>query len=427
MRKKVFIIASTAMSIVLQASCSSEDASDNRHEEEAIQKVVVEQTPGEIVLTEAQTQMVDGINQFTFNLMRQSSMENAGNMVISPLSVAYMLGMLNDAANGTTRQEIMHALDFDRYNTNEANQFFGNLIVNAPQVDKQAELGIANILLLNTSIGTEFRSQFAVDMKGYYQADVDCMDFSQTDGVVGYVNDWCNRTTKGMIPQILNRDEISASDIALLLNSVYFKAKWLCCFEKQYTEEGDFTTSDGKKVMIPMMFQTAPFDYVEDETLQAVRLPYSGEKYGMTLILPINRDMSPDDLLNTLTAERWRQMSDSMHSHNIILQMPRYNASYEQDITRSLISMGIRSAFSSSDANFSSMLKNPSTSVFVSKIKQKAKIEVDEYGTMASAVTVGYVVTGKPDKEFVANRPFIFVISEKSSNIIFFIGKVTGE
>lgn len=426
MNRKLFIIASTALSIVLQTSCSSDDASENRHEEEAIQEVVVGLTPGEIVLTEVQAQMVDGINQFVFNLMRESSKENAGNMVISPLSVAYMLGMLNDGANGTTRQEIMHALYFDRHNTKEVNQFFGNLIANAPQVDEQAELGIANILLTNSSIGAELRSQFTVDMKGYYHAGVEYMDFSQTDGVLRHVNDWCNRTTKGMIPQILNRDEISASDVALLLNSVYFKAKWLCCFEELYTETGDFTTSDGKKVKMPMMFQTAPFDYVEDETLQAIRLPYGDYKYAMTLILPTNGELSLDGLLNSLTAERWRQMSASMHSHNTILQMPRFKASYEQDITHPLMVMGVRSAFSSSDADFSSMLINPSATLFVSKMKQKAKIEVDEYGTMASAVTVGYVTTGKPDKEFVANRPFLFVITEKSSNIIFFIGKVTG-
>ncbi len=165
-------------------------------------------------------------------------------------------------------------------------------------------------------------------MKGYYQADVECMDFSQTDEVLGHVNDWCNRITKGMIPQILNRGELSASDVTLLLNSVFFKAKWLQCFDEQYTMEGDFTTSDGKNVKMPMMFQTAPFEYVEDETLQAVRLPYGDDKYVMTLILPKD-GTSPDALLNTLTAERWEQMSASMQSHNTILQMPRFNASYE--------------------------------------------------------------------------------------------------
>lgn len=426
MKKKLFIIVSVAFGIVLLTSCSSDDAADNKHEDEKIHEVVVKQTPGEIKLTKEQTQMAKDINQFAFNLMRESSKDNTGNMVVSPLSVAYMLGMLNDGASGATSQEIMHVLNFDSYDTKAVNDFFGNLITNAPQVDSLVELGIANALLSNAAIGAEFRNQFAVDMKGYYQADVECMDFSQTDEVLGHVNDWCNRTTKGMIPQILNRGELSASDVTLLLNSVFFKAKWLQCFDEQYTMEGDFTTSDGKNVKMPMMFQTAPFEYVEDETLQAVRLPYGDDKYAMTLILPKD-GTSPDALLNTLTTERWEQMAASMLSHNTILQMPRFNASYEQDITRPLMTLGVRSAFSSSDADFSSMLKNPSAPVFVSKMKQKAKIEVDEYGTLAAAVTVGYTTTGKPDTEFIANRPFLFVISEKSSDIIFFMGKVTGK
>ena len=426
MKKNLFIIASAALSVVLQTSCTSDDTTDNKYEEGTIQEVLVKQTPGEIKLTKEQTQMADGINQFAFNLIRESSKENAGNMVISPLSVAYMLGMLNDGASGTTRQEIMHALNYDSHDTKAINEFFGNLITNAPQVDSLVELGIANALLSNAAICEEFRSQFAVDMKGYYQADVECLDFSQTDKVLGYVNDWCNRTTKGMIPQILYRGELSASDVTLLLNSVFFKAKWLHGFEEQYTVEGDFIKTDGNNVQIPMMFQNAPFDYFEDETLQAVRLPFGDDKYAMTLVLPINGNMSPDTLLNILTSEKWRQMSGSMQSYNTIVQMPRFIASFEQDITRPLMTLGIRSAFSSSDADFSSMLKKNSTSVFVSKMKQKAKIEVDEYGTMASAVSVGYVATGKPDKTFIANRPFLFVITEKSSNIIFFIGKVTG-
>lgn len=425
MKQVYFVIVGVLFGVMSQTSCSSDDDSKNKNEEENIQEVVIKQTPGEIILTENQTLMADESNQFALNLMRETSKVQSGNMVISPLSVACMLGMLNDGANGTTRQEITHALGYDSRDTKAINEFFGNLMTNAPLVDKSVELEIANALVSNNAIGAEFGGQFAANMKGYYQASVECMDFSRPDEVISFVNDWCDNKTKGTIPEILNSDEISSSDAAIILNSVYFKAKWLHGFEGIYTTPQDFTTTDGKKVKVPMMAQIAPFDYYEDKVVQAVRLPYREGNFSMTLLLPTDESMPLDILLDALTTGYWKQLTADMQSQNIILQIPRFEASTEQDMTVPLMAMGVKSAFSSSKADFSRMLKDPSIPLFLSMMKQKARIEVDENGTMASAVTASDVTTGMPGKTFLANRPFFFVITEKNSGVILFIGKVT--
>ena len=441
MKKTICIIAGILFSAVLQTSCSSDDdskANDDSivkqeeqqggpQEEEVIVKPVVEQTPGGIILTDSQAQMVVENNQFALNLMREMSKGTTGDMVISPLSAAYMLGMLNDGANGTTRQELMRALCFDKYDTKTINEFFGNLMTNAPLVDEQVELSIANALLSNKGVGAEFSGQFAANMKGYYQADVESMDFSKADEVVGHVNDWCNEQTKGVIPEILKQGDVRSSDAAILLNSVYFKAQWLYGFEKEYTTLQDFTAADGSKVKVPMMSQMIPLDYWEDETVKAVRLPYRNGSYGMMLLLPTDENMSMDELLNTLTAERWKQLATDMQCKSTILQMPRFEVSTEQDLNTPLMAMGVKAAFSRSDADFSGMLKDPSNPLFVSLMKQKTKITVDENGTMAASVTVS-TITGSSmnNPMFVANRPFLFAITEKDSNLILFIGKVTG-
>ena len=135
--------------------------------------------------------------------------------------------------------------------------------------------------------------------------------------------------------------------------------------------------------------------------------------------------MSIDELLNALTADRWKQLTTNMQSENVILQMPRFEVSIDQDLTQPLMAMGVKAAFSRSNADFSGMLKDSSIPLFISLMKQKTKIEVDEKGTMASSVTVSTVTTGKPGPEFLANRPFLFAITEKSSNILLFIGKVS--
>ena len=425
MNKKLVIIAGILLSVVLLSSCSSDNDSTSHQKGEDIQEIVIKQTPGEIVLTEKQKLMLDDNNQFALNLMREVSKENSGNMVISPLSVAYMMGMLNDGANGSTSQEIKHALCFDNHDTKSINEFFGNLMTNAPLVDEEVELGIANMLLSNKSVGAEFNGQFSANMKGYYQADVECMEFSKADEVLGHVNNWCAESTKGMIPQILDYSGINPSDIAILLNSVYFKAKWLHGFEEEYTTQQDFTTADGKKVKVPMMAQISPFEYYKDESVQAVRLPYGNDKYGMILLLPAVETMSINELLNTLTAEHWKQLMAGMQYETVMLQMPRFEVSMEQEMTHPLMAMGVKAAFSSSNADFSGMMEASSIKLFISLMKQKTRIEVDEKGTMAASVTLSYVTTGKPGVEFLVNRPFLFTITERNSNIIVFIGKIS--
>lgn len=427
MKNNYFIIGGLLFSVMFQASCSSDDDFDNKHEEEVLKEVVIKQTPGEIILTESQMLMANESNRFALDLMRETSKDIAGNMVISPLSVAYMLGMLNDGADSTTSKEITHVLGYDNQDAMSINEYFGNLMTNAPLVDEQVELGIASVLISNKAIGAEFSGQYAANMKGYYQADVECMDFSKTDRVVGHVNDWCDNKTKGAIPEILNRSDIRASDAAIILNSVYLKAQWLHVFDGLYTTPQDFTTTDGKKVKVPMMAQISPFDYYEDEIVQTVRLPYRDGNYCMMLLMPTDEKMPLDDLLDNLTIDYWRQLTANMQPHNIILQMPKFEASTDQDMTLPLMNMGVKAAFSRSDADFSGMFIESSIPFYINLMKQKARITVDENGTIASAVTVSTVTTGMPGVEFKANRPFLFVITEKNSDVIFFIGKVIGD
>lgn len=432
MKKYILIIIGIVFGFMLQTSCSSDEESTNKDGEETVEEEVVEpvieQTPGGIVLTEEQVRMVEKNNQFALNLMRETSKAQTGDMVISPLSAAFMLGMLNDGAGGTTRQEIMKALCFDGYDTKAVNEFFGNLMTNTPLVDKKVELSIANQLLSNKLVGAEFSGQFAANMKGFYQAGMESMDFSKADEVADHVNDWCNKMTKGLVPQILKPYDIQASDVTILLNSVYFKAQWLKGFEERVTTMQDFTTAGGQKVKKPMMFQLDNFEYFADETVQAVRLPYHDGTFGMMLLLPTDESMSLNALLSTFTAERWKQLSADLQREYLVLQVPRFEVSTEQELNQPLTALGVKAAFNSGEADFSGMLKNPSIPLYVSLMKQNTKIAVDEKGTMAASVTVSLVSGSMLEHpEFTANRPFLFAITEKNSNLILFIGKVTGE
>ena len=427
MKSNYLILMSVAL--LLQTSCSSDsEQNDNgQGEQEIVSEVVVNKTPGGIMLTDTQRQMAADNCDFSFNLMRELSKKEQGNMVVSPLSVAYLLGMLNDGASGTTSEEMMKVLGFSTYDTQAVNEFFGNLMTNAPLVDENVELDIANMLIANSSLGADFAGQYSADMKGYYQAAVESMDFRQADALLSHVNGWCNEKTKGMIPEILKPEELNSSIVAMLLNSAFFKAQWLYPFDKEFTTLKNFTTEDGTIEKLPIMEAFGTFDFAGDEHVQAIRLPYKDGHYSMVIMMPTDPSVSLDQLLSTMTSTSWRQLLGKMALENCVLQMPRFETATEVDLVEALCTMGMKAAFSNGQADFSRMFKSLSDSFFVSLLKQKAKIQVDEYGTVAAAVTVGYMTTGMPGVFFNADRPFIYVITEKDSQAIFFIGKVTGK
>jgi serpin B len=189
----------------------------------------------------------------------------------------------------------------------------------------------------------------------------------------------------------------------------------------------NFTTEDGTIEKLPMMENIGVFDYAGDEQVQAIRLPYKSGHYSMVVMMPTDPSVSLDQLLNKMTGTSWRQLLGKMTLKNCHLQMPRFETATEANLKDVLCTMGMKAAFSNGQADFNRMFKSLSDSFFVGLLKQKAKIQVDEYGTVAAAVTVGYMTTGMPDVFFNADRPFIYVITEKDSQAIFFIGKVTGK
>lgn len=426
MKRNYLFLMSAAL--LLQTSCSS-DSEQNGQEiqeiQEIVNEVVVNKTPGEIVLTETQRQMAADNCSFSFNLMLELSKNEKGNMVVSPISVGYMLGMLNDGANGTTSEEMMKVLGFGTYDTKAVNEFFGNLMTNAPLVDENVELGIANMLIANSSLGADFAGQYSADMKGYYQAAVESMDFNKADELVNHVNGWCDEKTRGMIPKILEPEDINSSIVAMLLNSVFFKAQWLHPFGKEFTSLKNFTNADGSIVKLPMMENLGGFEFASDELVQAIRLPYKDGHFSMVLIMPTDPGMSLDQLLGSMTDTYWLQLLDKMSLNNCHLQMPRFDISTTMDLMEPLSTMGMKAAFRNGQADFKRMFKNDAKPIFINLLKQKAKIQVDEYGTTAAAVTYSYLSGGMPSGAvFNANRPFLYIITENDSKVIFFIGKV---
>lgn len=215
-----------------------------------------------IELTPAQKVFVNDNNQFTLNFLKTvNEVDKSGNSFIySPLSITYVLGMVNDAATGQTEQELEQTLGFHEGGIQAVNDYCKNLIVNLPKVDEKVTLNIANAIFVNKN-KAKLRAQYQQDMLDYYDAKAEALDF-RASSTLGHINGWCNEKTKGMIPSILN--EVDPEAVSYLLNAIYFKADWASKFDQKNTKEESFTTEKGSTKM-PLMHQNVLINYMKND------------------------------------------------------------------------------------------------------------------------------------------------------------------
>jgi len=388
-------------------------------------------------LTSEQRAYIVANNAFSLNLFREIS-ENDGNKssFCSPLSVTYLLSMLNAGAEGNTQKEIQDVLGFGTSNPTEINAFCENLLKTAPELDPKVTLSIANSIFVNNAIGKILPS-YQQEMEKYYEAKVEDMDFENVRNV-DKINNWCNQQTNGMIPKILEDNEFDPNVVMFLLNAIYFKADWTEKFEEKYTQKADFIgASDTKKVN--MMHQKVLANYGESDEYTSLSLPYGDGAFCMKIFLP-KEGKSINDVLGRLKYEMSPdKMSVEGYEKNDVcevdVKIPRWETSTNMPLIKILKKMGIQQMFNPFFAELTKMAKG--TSLYVGIMKQLAKIEVNETGSKAAAVTIGGTyelvsnipsVPREPRKvDFHANRPFLYMITERGSNAVFFMGKYMGE
>ena len=425
MKKKClfsFAIVATAASCLF-LSCST---SSHFPKQKVWVDMIAEKIP--IQLTEAQRIFVNDNNTFTLNFLKAASeADNSGkSFVFSPLSVTYVLAMVNDAAKGSTERELEQTLGFHEGGIQAVNDYCKNLIDNLPKADKNVNLNIANAIFLNKNY--KLKDPFKKDMRDYYRAEAEALDFS-SKGTLSHINDWCDKKTNGMIPGILSKVDPEA--VSYLLNAIYFKAEWTSKFNPENTKDETFTTKTGKREM-PMMHQNVLINYVKNDTFAAIDIPYGNKLWCMTVMLP-EEGKSTDDVIRLLAEKGWggdksQNLFAGAASYKVDLKLPRYETSsdtenLENGLRGLLQKLGIRQVFESNCVEILNMCDGP---VYINMIRQKAMIKVNEEGTKAAAGGAS-AVDLTPKATFHANHPFVYVIRELSSGVILFVGVYSGE
>ncbi len=378
-----------------------------------------------IELTRGEQQLVSHNNEFAFNLFRKLA-EEEQSVIVSPISITYALGMLNNGAAGETQAQINKVLGFGETGADGINSFCHKMLTEAPNLDKLTKVMIANTIYMNKDY--ELMPEFVSKAKQFYDAEPETRDFhdGQTRNVI---NKWGSDHTMGMIPEVLKESEFNPDAVSYLLNAIYFKGAWAEKFDKADTKDEEFQTGTGKK-QVPMMHQEHEFNYADNELCQALRLPYGNGAYNITLLLP-KEGKTVDDLLGTLTAETWEKYRWMGGTATVDVKLPRFESNSSINLKDVMEKIGMPNAFDEDLAEFPNFCNVPT---YIGLMKQVAKIKLNEEGTEAAAVTVigmDNAAMAEPQEplrvNFHANRPFLYVISEQSTGAIFFIGKYVGD
>jgi serine protease inhibitor len=408
MRTIIIILLFPFLVLLMGASCQKEE---------------VETQPREIHLTADQQLMLDEAADFPFALLRNivAEAKDGENVFISPLSVSLALAMTYNGAAGDTRDAMRQTMQLPDLTDDQINKAWQQLVKDLLAADKKIDISIANSIWYLE--GFHVQPPFIEINRKYYDAEVIELDFGRPDAVT-IINKWVYDNTNRLIDKIIER--VSRQTVMILINAIYFKGQWTYEFDKSKTQPMPFYLDDGEVKQAPMMHITESFNYLEEQTYRIAELPYGRGNYSMMLVLP-NQGVAINDVLQTLDSGTLSSLGQTNSTkHKLDVQLPKFSFVFEQLLNDALIHMGMGVAFSPSLADFSGI--NPNEQLFISEVRHKAYVDVNEEGTEAAAVTAVIIerTSAGPDtpKAFYVNRPFLFFIRESVTGAILFAGQV---
>jgi len=362
-------------------------------------------------------------NRLGFEIFHQLRKEEAEeNLFISPASILAALTMTYNGAEGETREAMEETLHFKDMSREEVNEAFADLLSILKNPDPKVEMAIANSLWARE--GIDFKEDFLGRNEEFFKAEVAELDFDDPEAV-DIINSWVEENTGGKIEDIIE-PPINPLTVLFLINAIYFHGEWSEQFDPALTEEIPFTLPGGDEKEHPVMFQDNDFSYLETDLFQAVRLPYGDEeRIGMYVFLP-GEEASLEGFYDQLDAGNWAEWSDSFFTREGEVGLPRFSFDYEISLNDVLKDLGMAIAFDDSAADFSGMREIPPR-LYISEVKHKSFIEVNEEGTEAAAATSVEVTveSAMPDSfSMIVDRPFFFAIADDMTGSILFMGSL---
>ena len=368
-------------------------------------------------------ELAGGLNRYAFDFYSVLA-ERSGdeNVVFSPLSIGIAFGMADVGARGETAAEVEDVFHLPG-SGRELHAAFNALDRSLASERKGTIVRLANRLY--PAAGFDVVPAFTRALGSFYRAPVERLDFAgDPEGSRERINAWVADRTEERIRELLRSGTITPEIVLVLVNALYVEAKWSQPFGKHLTEQRPFTRSDGSSVDVPLMRNPdLRTRYVQADGYQAVELPYGDSGLSMLVVVP--RDGTLDEFERGSDADRLAEIDAGMREGVVDLFLPRWSTTFGVDLAATLPELGLELPFSDS-ADFTGISpENP----FIGAAVHAADIEVDEEGTVAAAATaLGFAVCAcprRPDAVVRADHPFLYVIRERKTGTVLFLGRVT--
>lgn len=375
--------------------------------------------PGEV------RELSQGNNEFSLRLYKILSKKEKGNIFCSPYSVSTALAMVYGGARGKTADQMAKVLCFPQKDA-KLHQAYGKLIMslNSRGQEGKFKLNVANRLWGQK--GYKFLAPYLKLTKEVYGAGLQAVNFKQNpNGARETINRWVEKVTNNKIKNLLPPGSVDSMTRLILTNAVYFLGEWQYPFEKEGTSKGDFFTLTGGKVEIDMMHNTKHLFCGKFKGGKILEMLYKGGDISMVIILPDKNDGLPD-LEKNITWKGVNQWLLQLKVKKARVTIPKFKSTSTFMLSEVLSTMGMNTLFGAG-ADLSGISKEKG--IFISAIVHKAFVAVDEKGTEAAAATA-VVMAGsaapRPEKIFIfeADHPFIYLIRDRRTGSILFIGRL---
>mgnify|MGYP001431202652 CR=1 FL=1 len=373
--------------------------------------------PESIDLRLKSAEIIEADQQFAFELFSKvCTGSDEVNVMISPLSVSYALGMTYNGASGTTLDAFVDVLHFNGLTSQEINESYKDLVTQIASLDDNVELGFANSIWYRDD-ATVFEDFISVNQE-YFDAEVAGLDFENPNSV-DIINSWIEDKTNDKIRDML--DEIPMNTYMYLINAIYFNGAWKYEFDEDETYSGDFFAGGDANEQVDYMVVSGGFYMSYTDDYRAIELPYGDSAFSMVIIDPLQSD-SLDAFIRDFTLEDWNGRHTFSSMHNLQVHLPKFSYDFKSLLNDPLIDLGLGIAFSG-EADFSKITDE--VDLFISRVIHQTYIDVNEKGTEAAAATIvelSYRTAGPEVVKF--DSPFMYIIKENSTGAILFMGKV---
>ncbi|KAK0170430.1 hypothetical protein PV328_010995 [Microctonus aethiopoides] len=357
---------------------------------------------------------ISSINNFGIEFNKVVSKEKSSNYICSPFSVSMVLSMATCGAEGKTKSELQQNLHLSTDDTVMKNGC--QTLIDTINDIQGVELAVVNKIF--TTTGFEMKDTFKEATKTYFRSESESLDFSKAEQSAEAINNWAAANTKDRIKDIVKPDDVKSA-VMIMANAVYFKGKWAKKFNPNLTRPLPFHVSETTTKNVDMMYRNGDYNWgvINDLNAKYIELPYENENISMFIIVPdefngLAKIEENHDKIN------YTELSNGRKTE-VELTMPKFKIESEFDLKSTLQKLNIKDMFEDT-ANFHGI--NEDAALKVSKVIQKAFIEVNEEGSEAAAVTgigiVNFAAPSMPPPKFNVNKPFICTIVVKFSETI---------